>query len=94
MALTYLTFKDNSDFWLHQYQRLLDSRPNKFIDKERVLDPILANHLVLNGVVHCLPFLVQWMHDPDSLLSVTDSQLKGVRILFTYNIDCIYDPAF
>ncbi|XP_034255131.1 E3 ubiquitin-protein ligase LRSAM1-like isoform X2 [Thrips palmi] len=73
--------QDNSDFWLHQYQRLLDSRPNKFIDKERVLDPILANHLVLNGVVHCLPFLVQWMHDPDSLLSVTDSQLKvaGIR---------------
>lgn len=45
-----------------------------------MLDPILANHLVLNGVIHCLPFLVQWMHDPDSLISVTDTQLKSAGI--------------
>lgn len=72
--------QDSSDFWLHQYQRLLDSRPNRFIDKERVLDPVLANHLVLNGVVHCLPFLAQWMHDPDALINVTHAQLKAAGI--------------
>ncbi|XP_052122220.1 E3 ubiquitin-protein ligase LRSAM1 isoform X3 [Frankliniella occidentalis] len=72
--------QDSSDFWLHQYQRLLDSRPNRFIDKERVLDPLLANHLVLNGVVHCLPFLAQWMHDPDALINVTHAQLKAAGI--------------
>ncbi|KAK3932095.1 E3 ubiquitin-protein ligase LRSAM1 [Frankliniella fusca] len=72
--------QDSSDFWLHQYQRLLDSRPNRFIDTERVLDPLLANHLVLNGAVHCLPFLAQWMHDSDSLVNVTDAQLKAAGI--------------
>ncbi|KAJ1525284.1 hypothetical protein ONE63_010107 [Megalurothrips usitatus] len=73
--------QDNTDFWLCQYQRLLDSRPNALIDKERVLDPLLANHLVLNGAVHCLPFLAQWIYDPDALLHVSDSQLKeaGIR---------------
>nr|CAD7453528.1 unnamed protein product [Timema tahoe] len=52
--------KSDEDFWLLQYQRLLDSRPYSLVEMERSLDPMLAQHLVVYGAIHCLPFLAQW----------------------------------
>lgn len=40
---------DNMDFWLVQYQRLLDSKPEKLIQKESVLDVELMEMLIRSG---------------------------------------------
>ncbi|KAJ9589869.1 hypothetical protein L9F63_017024, partial [Diploptera punctata] len=70
----------DSDFWLRQYQRLLDSRPSNLTEMEQTLDPLLAHYLVLAGVIHCLPFLVRWVNSLTALQSVTDTMLQQVTI--------------
>ncbi|XP_049826886.1 E3 ubiquitin-protein ligase LRSAM1-like isoform X1 [Schistocerca gregaria] len=67
--------ESQADFWLMQYQRLLDSRPPSLVDLERNLDPALGHHLVMAGVVHCLPFLSEWVHDTKRLEELTDYDL-------------------
>jgi hypothetical protein len=58
---------------------LLDCRPNYLIETEHTLDPLLAHHLVLAGVIHCLPFLARWVNSTQALENVTDTMLKEVR---------------
>ena len=64
-----------SDFWLIQYQRLLDSRPSLLVEMNRNLDSKLALLLLQNEVFHCLPFLAKYMDklsdlDEDNLIEV------------------------
>jgi E3 ubiquitin-protein ligase LRSAM1 len=66
----------DGDFWLRQYQRLLDSRPTCFVEMDQMLDPLLAHHLVAAGVIHCLPFLARWSQSKQALEDVTDSMLQ------------------
>ncbi|XP_072379383.1 E3 ubiquitin-protein ligase LRSAM1-like isoform X1 [Diabrotica undecimpunctata] len=47
------------DFWLRQYQRLLDKLPEGLSHAQKNIDPSLAQALLLNGVIHCLPFLAK-----------------------------------
>jgi len=42
------------------------------------LDPLLAHHLVVAGVIHCLPFLAGWVQSTRALEGVTDSTLQQV----------------
>jgi hypothetical protein len=66
----------DGDFWLRQYQSLLDCRPSYLVQTDQALDPMLANHLVLAGVIHYLPFLARWVHSPQALQDVRDTMLK------------------
>ncbi|XP_039765704.1 E3 ubiquitin-protein ligase LRSAM1-like [Pararge aegeria] len=50
----------SKDFWLKSYQKLLDSAP-KSLFSIRKLDPVFANNLLQEGVIHCLPFLVKYL---------------------------------
>nr|CAD7392507.1 unnamed protein product [Timema cristinae] len=73
--------KSDEDFWLLQYQRLLDSRPYSLVEMERSLDPMLAQHLVVHGAIHCLPFLAQWVgvtlaQDRAAILEAVNSFLE------------------
>ncbi|XP_053601104.1 E3 ubiquitin-protein ligase LRSAM1-like [Plodia interpunctella] len=66
----------SSDFWLKNYQKLIDSAPKNLLDIGNQLDPILANYLLQEGVIHCLPFLVKFLFTEESLLNVTLQDLK------------------
>ncbi|CAH1994128.1 unnamed protein product [Acanthoscelides obtectus] len=50
---------DIDDFWLKQYQRLLDQLPEGLSQAQKNIDPSLAHALLVNGVIHCLPFLAK-----------------------------------
>ncbi|PNF41227.1 E3 ubiquitin-protein ligase LRSAM1, partial [Cryptotermes secundus] len=71
----------DGDFWLRQYQRLMDSRPGYLVEADQTLDPLLANHLVVAGVIHCLPFLARWVQSPQALHDVTDTMLKESGVI-------------
>lgn len=74
-----------SDFWLLQYQKLLDSRPPSADDS--ALDPHLGLQLLEHGVVHLLPFLSALLRTSakaggaDGWRSIDDGRLAqaGVR---------------
>lgn len=75
---------DNStDFWLRNYQKLMDSAPRTLLDVGKHLDPVFANYLVQEGVIHCLPFLVKFFFSGKSLSDVTNENLKqsGISLL-------------
>ncbi|XP_069686347.1 E3 ubiquitin-protein ligase LRSAM1-like isoform X1 [Periplaneta americana] len=75
----------DGDFWLRQYQRLLDSRPTNLMELERTLDPLLANHLVLAGVIHCLPFLARWLGSTEDLQNITEDKLREAGVTLHEN---------
>lgn len=66
----------SSDFWLENYQKLIDSAPRTLLDMGKSLDPILANYLLQEGVIHCLPFLVKFLFSDKLLVNITLEQLK------------------
>lgn len=47
--------KTEDDFWLMQYQKLLDTR-GVMQSMHATLDPVLGYNLLLNGVIHVVPF--------------------------------------
>lgn len=47
------------DFWLRQYQGLLNRLPNGLSETQKNLDPSLCQDLLMAGVIHCLPFLAK-----------------------------------
>lgn len=72
---------DGQDFWLMKYQRLLDTQPANVNFDSRV-DPELGYNFLVNGVVHCLPFLSRlWHVDSLALQEIGDEELKeaGIR---------------
>ncbi|XP_066147793.1 E3 ubiquitin-protein ligase LRSAM1-like isoform X2 [Euwallacea fornicatus] len=76
---------DNSeDFWLRQYQRLLEKLPQGLSHAQKNMDPRLAETLLSNGVLHCLPFLAKLMQSQSNPESITELDLieAGIRIPF------------
>lgn len=70
-----------SDFWLLQYQKLLDARPPSDLE----LDPRLGLQLLTHGVVHLLPFLSGLLRTSgkvgaDGWRSIDDGQLAQVGV--------------
>lgn len=67
---------EQTDFWLMQYQKLLDHRPAEITSDTASVDPILGYQFLENGVVHCLPFLSKiWQNRDKELASVCDQDL-------------------
>lgn len=70
-----------SDFWLMQYQRLLDTQPDN-VNFDCRVDPELGYNFLVNGVVHCLPFLTRlWQDASRPLAAIDEEDLKeaGIR---------------
>lgn len=70
------------DFWLLQYQKLIDSQPAAMKQNSGGIDPMFGYNLLVNGVIHCLPFLLQVCNlKKDEMSSITEMDLKnaGVR---------------
>lgn len=67
---------EQTDFWLMQYQKLLDHQPSEITNDTASVDPILGYQFLENGVVHCLPFLSKiWQNRDKELASVSDQDL-------------------
>jgi E3 ubiquitin-protein ligase LRSAM1 len=72
--------RTDDDFWLIQYQKLLDSR-GIMQSMQASLDPALGYNLLLNGVIHVVPFLMKiWQKKDFQLERVTDEDLKVAGI--------------
>lgn len=72
---------EQQDFWLLQYQKLLDSQPIELSQKSAGLDPLLGYNFLLNGVVHCLPFLSKiWQTKQTALENITKEDLEAAGV--------------
>lgn len=66
--------KNNSLFWLMQYQSLMEARPQGLLEG---LEPTLVRHVAIAGALHCLPFLSTL---PGMLPHVTHDDLIEIGI--------------
>lgn len=67
---------EQQDFWLLQYQKLLDSQPDDVSFKSTSIDPLLGYNFLVNGVVHCIPFLSKmWQSTKCDIADLTDTDL-------------------
>ncbi|KAJ8734100.1 hypothetical protein PYW07_014651 [Mythimna separata] len=73
----------SNDFWLKNYQKLINSAPRTLLDIGKSLDPVLANYLLQEGVIHCLPFLVKFLFSGEPLLNITTEELKASGVSLT-----------
>lgn len=72
---------EQNDFWLLQYQKLLDSSAFEMNFNTTSIDPQLGNYFLLNGVIHCIPFLSRlWQTKSFDLSNLTESELIDVGI--------------
>lgn len=72
--------KTEDDFWLMQYQKLIDSR-GVMQSMQASLDPVLGYNFLLNGVIHVVPFLLKiWQKKDFHLEHVTEQDLENAGI--------------
>lgn len=72
---------EQEDFWLLQYQKLLDSQPCELSFKSSSIDPMLGYKFLVNGVVHCIPFLSKlWLSNKCNIADITDKDLCNAGI--------------
>jgi E3 ubiquitin-protein ligase LRSAM1 len=72
--------RTEDDFWLIQYQKLLDQR-GVMQNSQASIDPALGYNFLLNGVIHVVPFLLKiWSRKDFRLEKVCDDDLKSVGI--------------
>lgn len=72
---------EQRDFWLLQYQKLLDAQPGEQSFRATSIDPMLGYNFLVNGVVHCIPFLSRlWQSDKYSIMDITDNDLMEAGI--------------
>ncbi|XP_030753759.1 E3 ubiquitin-protein ligase LRSAM1-like isoform X2 [Sitophilus oryzae] len=63
------------DFWLRQYQRLLERLPEGLSHAQKNIDQKLAEILLINGVLHCLPFLAKLTQCQSNTKNITENDL-------------------
>lgn len=67
------------DFWLLQYQKLIDSQPKELSAVN--IDPALGYNLLMNGVVQYIPLLAElFQRHQHNLSAITDEDLLRVGI--------------
>lgn len=75
--------ENKNDFWLMQYQKLIDSHPTGITAHVNGIDPLLGYNFLVNGVVHCLPFLSKFWQKSNNvqleLLSENDLIEAGIK---------------
>ncbi|XP_058120111.1 E3 ubiquitin-protein ligase LRSAM1-like isoform X2 [Anopheles coustani] len=72
---------EQTDFWLLQYQKLLDRQPTELSNDTASIDPVLGYQFLVNGVVHCLPFLSKiWQNKDKELCTVSDQDLVDAGV--------------
>lgn len=64
------------DFWLCQYQTLLNRIPTSISEAQRNIDPRLGSCLLMCGALHCLPFLAYITHTEGDVSNITEDDLE------------------
>lgn len=73
--------REQQDFWLLQYQKLLDAQPTELSLKSSTIDPLLGYYFLINEVVHCIPFLSKlWQSTVCNIEDITDDDLIAAGI--------------
>ncbi|XP_044748828.1 E3 ubiquitin-protein ligase LRSAM1-like isoform X2 [Coccinella septempunctata] len=85
LLATLKTLEDNwdrksQDYWLKQYQALLNRIPEGLVECQKNIDPLLAEALLMNGVIHCLPHLAKIMQSDYKLEFVDEKALSEAGI--------------
>lgn len=89
-ALEERNTKDVEDFWLRQYQSLLQKLPEGLSQAQKNLDPKLAEALLINGVLHCVPFLAKLTQSK----TITDADLLDAGITSATERQKILDSLY
>ncbi|XP_063702420.1 E3 ubiquitin-protein ligase LRSAM1-like [Culicoides brevitarsis] len=73
--------ENRPDFWLLQYQKLMDQQPAELSLQTSAIDPLLGFQFLTHGVVHCLPFLSKiWQDSQTELQDISNDQLKAAGV--------------
>lgn len=86
------TQKESSqnDFWLLQYQKLIDSQPVAMRQNSSGIDPMLGYNLLVNGVIHCLPFLSKICNlKKNDMCDITEMDLDNAGVKNASDRDAI-----
>jgi len=68
------------DYWLIQFQRLLDSKPQVLVDAENRLDVFVAETLLQAGCKEYLPHFARHNVDEDEILVMTKERLREIGV--------------
>jgi E3 ubiquitin-protein ligase LRSAM1 len=72
--------RTDDDFWLIQYQKLIDQR-GVIQQSQASIDPILGYNFLLNGVIHVVPFLLKvWNKKDFDIERISDDDLLTAGI--------------
>lgn len=73
--------ENRPDFWLLQYQKLMDQQPAELSLQTAAIDPLLGFQFLNHGVVHCLPFLSKiWQDSQTELQDISNDQLLAAGV--------------
>lgn len=73
--------ENRPDFWLLQYQKLMDQQPAELSLQTSAIDPLLGFQFLSHGVVHCLPFLSKiWQDSQTELQHISNEQLQAAGV--------------
>lgn len=73
--------ENRPDFWLLQYQKLMDQQPAELSLQTAAIDPLLGFQFLSHGVVHCLPFLSKiWQDSQTELQHISNEQLQAAGV--------------
>lgn len=69
----------DKDFWLLQYQHLMDAQPTDVLNQTVEIDAQLGYQFLINNVVHLMPFLSKILKERN-LNEITNEDLENVGI--------------
>lgn len=73
--------RTDDDFWLMQYQKLIDQRDGVMQKSQASIDPLLGYNFLLNGVIHVMPFLMKiWNRKDFDIQKITEKDLADAGI--------------
>lgn len=72
--------EEQTDYWLVQYQRLLDNKTQAVIDRERQLATDIVNILEDSKAGDYIPVFTRHRMTPETLLEITDEELKQIGV--------------
>ncbi|KAK4877286.1 hypothetical protein RN001_009792 [Aquatica leii] len=73
--------KKIEDFWLCQYQQLLERIPHSISEAQKNIDPRLGSALLMSGVLHCLPFLAHLAQTEGDVANISEEELENAGVI-------------
>ncbi|XP_078489106.1 zinc finger protein isoform X2 [Ciona intestinalis] len=71
---------DQVDFWLVQYQKLLDTKPEVLVQKEHGVDPQIVRLLQRSDAAHHLPAFARHQVTMDTITTLDEEKLRSLGV--------------